>query len=191
MISTQDVLNTLDIYCQRFPETAEYVADLRELVAESPSCLSRSEFRGHITCSALVTNTDGEILLIHHRALDRWLAPGGHVERNDDSLAAAAMRELSEETGIAREKISISPWWARAPLHVDRHTIPANPAKNEPEHEHWDFCYRLNCDSPTMRIDADEVCDVRWCSPGNLPERFYRTMRAMKACEAMLIDRIP
>ncbi|WP_406403626.1 NUDIX domain-containing protein [Streptomyces sp. NBC_00879] len=42
----------------------------------------------------------GRVLHIKHRALNRWLLPGGHLEPDDTSLLAAAQRELTEETGI-------------------------------------------------------------------------------------------
>jgi 8-oxo-dGTP diphosphatase len=41
----------------------------------------------------------GEILLVRHDGVDKWVLPGGEVER-DESLDAAAQRELDEEAGI-------------------------------------------------------------------------------------------
>ena len=51
----------------------------------SPEPFSRDQFvPGHITCTGLVIAPDRDgILLIHHRRLDRWLLPGGHVEAAD------------------------------------------------------------------------------------------------------------
>src|SRR5436305_15267957 len=67
----------------------------------SPAPFSRDQFApGHITTSGLVLSPDGDrILILHHRRLDRWLLPGGHVETTDPTIEAAAAREVLEETG--------------------------------------------------------------------------------------------
>src|SRR5947209_18930392 len=67
----------------------------------SPAPFSREQFTpGHITCTGLVLAPDGErVLLVHHRRLDRWLLPGGHVEPSDAAIADAARRWVVEETG--------------------------------------------------------------------------------------------
>src|SRR5215813_96805 len=68
----------------------------------SPDPFSRDQFTpGHITTSGLVFSQDRDrILIVHHRRLERWLLPGGHVEPSDPSVEAAAAREVFEETGI-------------------------------------------------------------------------------------------
>lgn len=39
------------------------------------------------------------VLLVHHRALDKWLPLGGHIELDEDP-EQAALREVREESGI-------------------------------------------------------------------------------------------
>ena len=192
MISNDAVIRTLDAYCARFPDAQDYVHDLRQLLIDGAQCLSRSEFRGHVTCSAMVVNTDSQILMIHHRTLDRWLLPGGHVEAGDASLLSAAARELSEEVGIALAEISAPVLWAEVPVHIDRHTIPANSAKGEPEHEHWDFCYPLRVDRFAAALQDEEVSDFKWCNEQMLPGRFVSVVQTMKAYETTFkADHIP
>jgi 8-oxo-dGTP pyrophosphatase MutT (NUDIX family) len=41
----------------------------------------------------------GRVLLVHHRKLEVWLCPGGHVELDEDP-EQAVHREVLEETGL-------------------------------------------------------------------------------------------
>jgi 8-oxo-dGTP pyrophosphatase MutT (NUDIX family) len=106
------------------------------LDADSP--FSRSHLHpGHFTASAFVVSPDGaELLLIAHPTLGLWLQPGGHIEREDADVVAAARREVIEETGITALELP-----ADAPFlfDVDIHHIPANPRKGEGPHEHFDL----------------------------------------------------
>ncbi|KAF4979057.1 hypothetical protein FZEAL_4667 [Fusarium zealandicum] len=58
----------------------------------------------HLIAGAVVTNPQGQILLIRRAAHDswplQWEVPGGCVDASDATLVAAAVRELHEETGL-------------------------------------------------------------------------------------------
>ncbi|CAJ0540493.1 Ff.00g075780.m01.CDS01 [Fusarium sp. VM40] len=58
----------------------------------------------HLIAGALVTNPQGQILLLRRAAHDSWPllweVPGGCVDETDDDLIAAAVRELWEEAGL-------------------------------------------------------------------------------------------
>lgn len=51
-----------------------------------------------LVAGAILIHQD-KVLLIHHRKLDMWMGPGGHVEPNE-SPHLTAQRECFEETGI-------------------------------------------------------------------------------------------
>src|ERR1700754_1589907 len=56
---------------------------------------------GHVTASALVLDEGGtRVLLTLHPRLGRWVQLGGHCEDTDADIAAAALREATEESGI-------------------------------------------------------------------------------------------
>jgi ADP-ribose pyrophosphatase YjhB (NUDIX family) len=50
--------------------------------------------------NVVVTNAEGEILLIRRSDNDNWAIPGGAIDLGE-SLTEAAVRETSEETGIS------------------------------------------------------------------------------------------
>ncbi|MCI4336617.1 MAG: NUDIX domain-containing protein [Thermoplasmata archaeon] len=53
-----------------------------------------------LTAGAVISDRRGaQILLLHQTAEDRWCLPKGHVEPGESALAAA-LREVSEETGL-------------------------------------------------------------------------------------------
>lgn len=126
------------------------------LLEQSPAPFSREQFTpGHITTSGMVISPDGSrLLILHHRRLDRWLLPGGHVEPSDPSIEAASAREVLEETGVAVSGGQLGG--------ADVHGIP--PKGREPYHLHHDllFCFRACTD--TLQV-SDESHAVAWCSP--------------------------
>src|SRR4051794_10365341 len=110
---------------------------------------SRKQFKpGHITCSGLVLARDGALLLVHHRRLDRWLQPGGHVEGEDVELWAAPARDVVEEPGVDPEP------GPRPPLiGVDVRGIP--PGKGETYQLHLDLLFALRARSKECRVSRE------------------------------------
>ena len=127
------------------------------LLMQTPDPLSRNQFTpGHLTCTGIVIHPQREsFLLIHHRRLDRWLAPGGHVEPEDHSPRAAAAREVLEETELG--VLPGLPFLAG----IDVHGIPAKSA--EPYHLHHDLKFALLAASATVAVTS-ETRGVTWCA---------------------------
>ena len=123
----------------------------------------RATLAGHLTASAWVLDrTRTFAALIHHRKLNRWLQPGGHVDDADATWRAAARREVTKETGLAR---FISEPADEQLFDVDVHPIPAR--KHEPAHFHYDLRFLFVADvdarvDRTLMINAEEVHDCRW-----------------------------
>jgi 8-oxo-dGTP pyrophosphatase MutT (NUDIX family) len=106
------------------------------LARELQEPLSRREGSAHFTASAFVIDDAGErTCLVLHAKLARLLQPGGHIEDDDESLEAAALREAREETAL---ELSLHPTAPR-PFDLDIHEIPDRPG--EPAHWHLDIRY--------------------------------------------------
>ncbi|GGJ10598.1 NUDIX hydrolase [Streptomyces brasiliensis] len=107
---------------------------------------------GHITASALVIDPErGRVLLTLHRKLRMWLQMGGHCEPEDTSLAAAALREATEESGVAG--LTLLPG---GPVRLDRHPIPP------PCHVHFDVQFAAVAPRGAEHAISDESLDLRW-----------------------------
>jgi 8-oxo-dGTP pyrophosphatase MutT (NUDIX family) len=126
--------------------------------------INRNRFDpGHFTASGFVVSPDGSsLLLIHHRRLDRWLQPGGHIDPEDVSPIAAAAREVLEETGIGTEPI------LGDLIDLDIHPIP--PRSPEPAHEHFDLRFAFRARDADVIAD-EEVNDAAWV-PWSLIESY-------------------
>ncbi|KAM5513048.1 hypothetical protein FOXYSP1_07848 [Fusarium oxysporum f. sp. phaseoli] len=63
----------------------------------------------HLIAGALVTNPQGQVLLLRRAAHDSWPllweVPGGCVDDSDHGLVAAAVRELWEEAGLRAKAV--------------------------------------------------------------------------------------
>ena len=65
----------------------ENIDDVENFVnncSEDAKLYDRKNFNGHITTSALVVNSDEQILFVIHAVFNKLLPPGGHVENGDD-----------------------------------------------------------------------------------------------------------
>ncbi|WP_131787604.1 NUDIX domain-containing protein [Protofrankia symbiont of Coriaria ruscifolia] len=160
-ITADHIRTTLTIYLDAHPEEKADLVPVLDILDTGGDITSRTEFRGHVTAGAILADTDGRILHIHHRALDRWLLPGGHLETSDKTLLGAALRELAEETGIPTDAVNPA---EEHPIHIDVHPIPANTAKGEPEHRHVDFrfIFRTTTTTDVRQLQTEEVTDATW-----------------------------
>jgi 8-oxo-dGTP pyrophosphatase MutT (NUDIX family) len=121
-------------------------------LAEHPDGMWKACTAGHVTASALVIDpVGGRVLLTLHRKLQMWLQMGGHCEPGDQTLAAAALREATEESGI--EGLILLPG---GPVTLDRHAIPA------PCNWHLDVQYAALAPAEAVAAISDESLDLRW-----------------------------
>ncbi|MFD7532073.1 NUDIX hydrolase [Streptomyces sp. NPDC059849] len=121
-------------------------------LAQHPDGMWKACGTGHLTASALVVDPErGRVLLTLHRKLRMWLQMGGHCEPQDESLAAAALREATEESGITGLTLL-----GGGPVRLDRHPIPA------PCHWHLDVQYTALAPAGATEQISEESLDLRW-----------------------------
>ena len=134
----------------------EHQEELRQLyldhLAAHPDGMWKACEAGHVTASALVVEPEhGRVLLTLHKKLGMWLQMGGHCEPGDATLADAAMREATEESGI--RGLTLLPG---GPVRLDRHAIPA------PCHWHLDVQYAALAPAGAVEQISEESLDLRW-----------------------------
>jgi 8-oxo-dGTP pyrophosphatase MutT (NUDIX family) len=110
---------------------------------------------GHFTASGFVLAPQRDALvLVHHRKLDRWLQPGGHLEASDADILAAARREVLEETGLADLELC-----GAGSFDLDVHALPQ--LGPEPAHEHFDVRFLFTARTRALQLSAESKA-VRW-----------------------------
>lgn len=126
---------------------------------------SREQFApGHVTATGLVIDPEGRIAMVLHGRLNRWLLPGGHVEAGDTSIAAAAAREVLEETGLVVSGGRV--------VGADVHGIPPkvkNGVVVEPYHQHHDVLVEFRAGAQELVL-SEESQAVRWVALAEFDE---------------------
>lgn len=141
------------------PEVEPFRRQVLEFVAEHPDALLRSCEEGHLTGSAVVIDPSGQrTLLMLHRKLGRWFQPGGHAD-GDANLAAVALHEATEETGLTGLLV------ATPAIDLDVHAVP------QPEggtHLHLDLRFLVLASSAVDAPGNHESLELRWVEPDGL-----------------------
>ncbi|MER5544506.1 NUDIX hydrolase [Streptomyces sp. NPDC001118] len=119
-------------------------------LAAHPDGMWKACHTGHVTASGLVIDPERDrVLLTLHRKLRMWLQMGGHCEPGDATLAQAALREATEESGIAGLTLL-----SGGPVRLDRHHTPCA--------WHLDVQYAAVAPDGAVEAISDESLDLRW-----------------------------
>lgn len=144
-----------------------------------PDAMWRSCLSGHLTASTAVVDSTGQrVLLTLHRKIRLWLQLGGHCEPGDSSLAAAALREATEESGSRASACSpLRCGWTgmRCPCgggswHLDVQYVAVAPPGAEPV------------------VDAAESDGLAWFDVTALPEMSDDACRALVAAAVQRVS---
>ncbi|MDA3039233.1 MAG: NUDIX hydrolase [Actinomycetota bacterium] len=146
-------------------------------IDQHEDALLRSCLAGHLTGSALVVDSStGNVLLLHHAKLQRWLQPGGHAD-GDGDLGAVALREAIEETGLVGLEL------VHPAIDLDIHVIPARG--DEPAHLHLDVRYLVLAPQASAVVINAESTGSRWVNP--VTERHLLAPALLRLVDAGLV----
>jgi 8-oxo-dGTP pyrophosphatase MutT (NUDIX family) len=141
-----DAVSVLDGYGDQDELRGLYLAHL----AAHADGMWKSCRSGHLTASALVVDPERDrVLLTLHGKIHKWLQMGGHCERDDATLADAALREATEESGIPGLRLLRG-----GPVRLDRHETPCA--------WHLDVQYAALAPAGAVEAISDESLDLRW-----------------------------
>ena len=132
----------------------------------------------HFSVTGYMTNhARSKMLLVHHKGLDKWLPPGGHVEP-DESPDIAVLREIREETGLQNtvgftytginlQAKDVTDVQIPAPIAMTYQIIPEN--HKDSEHIHLDMAYALEAsEKERVRLGDKGVNEVKWVDIGEI-----------------------
>ena len=152
-----DALKTVEAWTVVDPVREQFL----ELLAQGPETVWREHKGAHLTASALVVDASGErVLLCLHGRIGRWVQLGGHCEPGDVTVAGTALREATEESGIAG--LALDP----TPIHLDIHPVVCSGGPSL----HYDVRYVAVAPPGAVGTVSAESAALGWFAPDALPE---------------------
>ncbi|KQX69830.1 NUDIX hydrolase [Angustibacter sp. Root456] len=163
-----DVVRTLSAWSPPDDAQSALRANYLAHLAAHPNGIWREGPPEHVTASCFVFDPAGErTLMTLHRKGNFWVQFGGHLERGDATLAGAALREGTEESGVALRLVGGDLAGAPAIVDLNRHALP--PAFGRCR-EHLDVAFAAVADADAVPAVSDESHDVAWWPLDALPD---------------------
>lgn len=127
---------------------------------KNPDCFSRENLIAHFTVSIWTVNKERtKTLMVYHNLYNSWSWIGGHSD-GCENLAAVAMRELEEETGVKNAKLVSDDIYSLEILTVDGHV---KKGAYVPSHLHLNVTYLAEAnEAESLAIKEDENKGVKW-----------------------------
>ncbi len=102
----------------------------------------------------------GKLLVIHHKKLNTWLHPGGHVKENE-SFFEALTREIKEEVGLDIQVIGNNTFKTKKYEYMIAEPVPFRVGVSDNKRAiRLDYVAKANTDKITLQ--EDEILDYKW-----------------------------
>ena len=174
------ILQSLRLYLESYPDEESVVNRFTDFVENNANFLDRRNTSGHLTGSCLLLDRNcRRVLLTHHAKLNRWLQLGGHSEA-ENNLAAVALREAQEESGLPDIELLKS-----SILDLDIHYIPSN--SKESGHFHYDVRFLLVATGSNKYALSEESNALTWVSLEQVSEYTQEASIMRMICKAKTI----
>ena len=155
------LIDRLDHHDTQDPSQLAIAQRMGDFARAHSDALFRTCPEAHFTGSALVVEEGTErFILLFHTKLQKWLQPGGHVDGNAN-LAASALREAQEETGIEGLRV------VRPAFDLDIHEVRP---PNEPPHLHLDIRFLVLAPNGSVPVGNHESRELRWVTQRELDD---------------------
>jgi 8-oxo-dGTP pyrophosphatase MutT (NUDIX family) len=152
----KNLLEKLAIYKKKHPQESKITDKFIDFVFSNPNCFSRRLEAGHLTTSCfLVGKEQSSCLLLHHKKLNKWLQPGGHLD--GQSPQEAILKEIKEETGLQEVD-----FLQNEIFDLDIHFIA--PYKDTKKHYHYDIRFLIGAKTENIKKNHESkaICWVQF-----------------------------
>ena len=152
----------IELYQPINEQEARDQAVMLKYMTEHADCLERENLVAHFTASIWTVNPERtKTLMVYHNIYKSWSWIGGHADGVED-LAAVAMRELREETGVRHASLVSEDVFSLEVLTVEGHE---KKGVYVPSHLHMNVTYLAVADErEALVVNEEENQAVKWFS---------------------------
>ncbi len=163
----KQLLRQLAAYRPYNEQEAADRALILECLTAHEDIFSRENRLAHMTASAWVVNrARTKVLMAYHNIYHSWSWLGGHAD-GDADLLAVALREVSEESGLAAQHVRAADA-AGGIFSLEVLTVDGHEKRGAyvPSHLHLNVTYLVEADEEELLyIKEDENSGVAWFAP--------------------------